>query len=169
MGDDPHDRFMRLYDAHAADLRRYLRRRCDPNDVDDLLSDVFLTAWRRIEEMPEGVELPWLYRTAWNTLANHRRRPLAVVTDVVPDEAEPDIADRISDDAVLASAWHTLSARDREVLRLAAWEGLDGRELAAALGISVSGAGAALWRARQHLTEAWEAAERSPSPETSVG
>ena len=156
MGDMRQERLARMFDAHAADVRRYIRRRCAADDVDDLVSDVFLVAWRRLDDIPGDAELPWLYRTAWNTLANHRRRPGPIVTDEVPDQPEPDVADRVIDDALLAAAWRSLSARDREVLRLSAWEGLDGRALAEALGISVGGAGAALWRARQHLADAWE-------------
>ncbi|MEI6882422.1 MAG: sigma factor-like helix-turn-helix DNA-binding protein, partial [Bacteroidota bacterium] len=45
---------------------------------------------------------------------------------------------------------------DREVLRLVAWEGLSGKELATTLGISEGGAGAALSRARANLRKAWE-------------
>jgi RNA polymerase sigma-70 factor (ECF subfamily) len=39
---------------------------------------------------------------------------------------------------------------------LAAWEGLNGKELAQALGISEGGAGAALSRARANLRKAWD-------------
>ena len=45
--------------------------------------------------------------------------------------------------------------RDRQILLLNAWEGLDGAELASVLGISRSGADAALSRARKRLREAW--------------
>ncbi|MEK9736104.1 MAG: sigma factor-like helix-turn-helix DNA-binding protein, partial [Candidatus Nanopelagicales bacterium] len=57
------------------------------------------------------------------------------------------------EDLTLRTAWQKLSPRDREVLRLSAWEGLDGSALATALGISVSGAGAALSRARARFRE----------------
>jgi RNA polymerase sigma-70 factor (ECF subfamily) len=48
-----------------------------------------------------------------------------------------------------------LSPRDRRILLLHAWEGLDGDELAVALGISRGGADAALSRARARLRQAW--------------
>jgi len=49
-----------------------------------------------------------------------------------------------------------LSARDRMVLMLHAWEGLDGEGLARALGLTRGGAAAALSRARPRLREAWD-------------
>ena len=142
--------------AHAVAVHRYVARRHAGPDTEDLVAEVFLVAWRRRAEIPEGAELPWLYRTAWNVLANHRRKVVALPVAEVPEPSpEEDVADRVIDDIALARAWATLSARDREVLRLAAWEGLDGRALADALGMTVGGAGAALWRARHRLADAW--------------
>ena len=63
---DREKRFERLFDAYAPDVHRYLRRRmAQPADVDDLVADVFLIAWRKLSEIPRDAELPWLYRTAW--------------------------------------------------------------------------------------------------------
>lgn len=147
-----------LFTAHADDVYRYVRRRVDANDADDITADVFVTACRRIDDVPAGSELPWLYRTAWNLVCNHWRKqtPLAVAQVHETADEFDDFADLITESAVLRQAWAELSARDREVLRLVAWEGLDGAGLASALGISVSGAGAAVWRARQHLRAAYE-------------
>jgi RNA polymerase sigma-70 factor (ECF subfamily) len=89
-------------------------------------------------------------------LANYRRRPQDVLVadlgdlDAV-DEADPGTI--VTEDAVLAQAWRSLSPRDREVLRLVAWEGLSGAQLAAALGIGEGGAAAALSRARSRFEE----------------
>lgn len=160
---DREQRFTALFDAHAPQVHRYLRRRvANPSDVDDLVSDVFLVAWRRLDEIPRDAELPWLYKTAWLTLANHRRRvvPLPVADAAEVDrQLDADPADVVIEDLALAQAWGTLSTRDREVLRLAAWEGLDGAALAAALGVSVGGAAAALSRARSRLAGALVEAE----------
>jgi len=147
-----------LFTAHADAVYRYVRRRVDANDADDITADVFVTACRRIGDIPDGSELPWLYRTAWNLVSNHWRKqtPLSVAEVHETADEFDNFADLITESAVLRQAWATLSARDREVLRLVAWEGLDGAGLAAALGISVSGAGAAVWRARQHLRSAYE-------------
>lgn len=148
-----------LFDAYAQDVRRYLVRRLGasadpPATADDLTADVFVVAWRRRESIPPGAELPWLYAVARRVLANHRRRPqdrptgdLGQLDEV--DESDP--AELVTHDLSLRAAWSRLSSRDREVLRLSSWEGLDGAELATALGISTGGAAAALSRARSRL------------------
>lgn len=150
------ERFTALFEAYAAAVHRYLTRRCSRPDADDLTAEVFLVAWRRLDDVPAEAALPWLYRTAFHVLANHRRRVVPLpIPDVPEPPADDEVADRVLDDLALQRAWLRLSPRDREVLRLAAWEGLDGAELAAALGIGVGGAGAALSRARQRLGAAW--------------
>lgn len=147
--------FERIFADHVHLVHRYVQRRAKESQVDDVVADVFLIAWQRIDDIPDGYELPWLYRTAWNVLANRRHKFVEIPFDELPDEpAEGDLADTVINDVVLQSAWNALGARDREILRLAAWEGLDGRGLAEALGISVSGAGVALSRARTRLNEA---------------
>ena len=37
------------------------------------MAEVFLTAWRRIDQIPSGSELPWLYGVAHNVVANQQR------------------------------------------------------------------------------------------------
>jgi len=164
------ERLVVMVDAHAAPLRRYLLRRGAGDDAEDLAAEALLIAWRRLDEVPRGAELPWLYRTAWNLLANHRRR-LRAVPDPDVDVAVGDFADGLIDDLALRAAWRGLSERDREVLRLVAWEGLDGPALAAALGIGTGGAGAALSRARARLAAAWaeEGRESPAAPGTETG
>lgn len=150
-----------LVDTYALDVRRYLYRRlvgaADPaSTADDLTADVLVVAWRRRADVPAGAELPWLYAVARRVLANHRRRPQDVlVADLGDLDAidESDPADIVTDDAVLADAWRGLPPRDREVLRLVAWEGMSGAQLATALGISEGGAAAAVSRARARFQE----------------
>jgi RNA polymerase sigma-70 factor (ECF subfamily) len=152
------ERLEGLFDAHAASIHRYLRRRGAGQDADDLTAEVYAIAWRRIDDVPFGAERPWLYRTAAFVLANHRRR-VRPSADADAEGLEPDVADGVAERDILLRAWRTLSERDREILRLVAWEGLDGRGLAEALGISVGGAAAALSRARTALAAAWSDAE----------
>ena len=155
-----------LFDAHARQVYRYLVRRVgdagDPRSVaDDLTAEVFIVAWRRRDDVPAGAELPWLYAVARRVLANYRRRtPETPIDDLgaldAIDEADP--AELVTRDAALAQAWRALTAHDREVLRLVAWEGLTGDQLAGALMISPGGAAAAVSRARARLSEGIAAA-----------
>lgn len=151
-----------FFAAHATSIHRYFVRRASSVDVEDLTAEVFATAWRRRDKIPEGFELPWLYKTASFVLANHRRKPtLTLISDYGTEEGRHparsvDPADLVMADDEVRRALGRLSARDRTVLMLHAWEGLDGEGLAHALGLTRGGAAAALSRARARLREAWD-------------
>ena len=151
----PHTKFDELFDRHALDVSRYIARRHIGDDVEDLTADVFTIAWQKIDEIPVGFELPWLYRTAWNVLANAHRKAEPIPMDVDLSEITDDIADVVVENSIVEAVWLQMPARDREILRLVAWDGLSGQQLAKALGISESGAGAALSRARKSLRDIW--------------
>ena len=152
--------FDELFSSHATAVLRYLARRTDRSDVEDLTADVFVVAWRRRNEVPAGAELPWLYRTAGFVVANHRRKGRPIPVGDVPDEVDSDDpAVRAIQEERLREVLGALSPRDREILLLNAWEGLSGDALAEVLGIGRGGADAALSRARARLREAWASAE----------
>ncbi|HSO50739.1 MAG TPA: sigma factor, partial [Acidimicrobiia bacterium] len=70
-------------------LQRYLRRRASPDDAGDLLSDVLLTIWRRLDDVPAQAPLPWCYGVARRTLSNHRRSTRRRLRLVERIESEP--------------------------------------------------------------------------------
>jgi len=172
--DPPHDAewFATLFAAHATAVYRYFRRRLPyllrraPQDADDLAAEVLTIAWRRRADVPEGAELPWLYRTAGFVLANHRRKARAVPVAEVPERPDSgaDVEHVVVQDDEVRRALAALSVRDRRILLLHAWEGLGGEDLAAVLGTSRGGADAALSRARARLRAAWS--EQSVAQET---
>lgn len=149
-----------LVRAHATAVHRYVARRAGGSDAEDLAADVLAVAWRRRDDVPDGAELPWLYRTAAFVVANHRRKGRPVPVAEVPDEADgDDPALRAVRDDTVRTVLAGLSARDREVLLLHAWEGLTGDALAAVLGTGRGGADAALSRARARLRAAFAAVD----------
>ncbi|TDD62639.1 sigma-70 family RNA polymerase sigma factor [Kribbella antibiotica] len=153
-----------LYQTHYRAVLRYLSRRTEsPDAAADLAAEVFLVAWRRRSELPWNRALPWLYRVASYELANRRRsarRATAAYMRVGNDlatqtSAEP--GEQIEWSAELGdtlTALRELSAPDQEVLRLAAWEELHGKDLAVALGCSTTAAAMRLHRARRRLRAA---------------
>lgn len=151
--------FTTVVREHSRALLRYFARRGPHQDAEDLAAEVFATAWRRRDDLPREAVLPWLYRTAGFTLANHRRKLIDLPVDVVPETGrvrvgeDPELSFLF--DAELRGALGSVGERDRQILLLHAWEGLGGEELAAVLGISRSGADAALSRARARLRDAW--------------
>jgi len=147
------ERFGAVFDACYAPLQAYARRRTAPADADDLVAEVLTVAWRRLDDIPAGAELPWLYGVARRVLANQRRAAgrRSRLADRLAGAAERAPAggpDRY--DEVLA-ALARLRSDDREVLRLAAWEGLGPADLAIVLGCSTNAAALRLSRARRRL------------------
>ena len=128
----------------------------DP-DADEVAAETFAIAWRRIDDVPSD-PLPWLIGVARRVLANRRRgerRAGALVARLGLERAvcAPDPAELVGD-RTLGFALATLSARDREILALVAWEGLTTAEVATALGITTAMASARLHRARTRLRRA---------------
>ena len=136
-------------------LQRYLRRRCQPDDVDDDFNDVLLVLWRRIDDLPGGNPLPWCYGIARRCLANHRRgdgRRLRLVRHMrSAASTEPEGLWVNEADVELHEALDQLSDLDREVIRLWAWERLEPREIAEVLDSTSNAISVRLNRARRQL------------------
>ena len=150
--------FDAVFTAHGAAVHRYFLRRAPAQDAEDLTAEVLATAWRRRDDVPRGHELPWLYRTAGYVLANHRRKHRAEPVDVTQTpltDAGADPAGQATEAQMVRHVLAGLRPREREVLMLHAWEGLDGAQLAEVLGLSRGGAAAALSRARERLRQIW--------------
>lgn len=153
-------RFSSLYDEHRFALDAYCRRRVPGDAVDDVMSEIFLTAWRRMDAIPDGAELPWLYGVARHVISNQRRglaRRVRLVGRVLAlrvagdDGSEERVVQ--GDDAILRSL-ATLSDTDQELLRLRAWENRSSAEIAIILGIRPSAVDMRLSRARRRLEQA---------------
>lgn len=129
----------------------------------DLLSEVFLTVWRRRADVPDGVRRrAWLYRVAHNVLRNHvrgeaRRGRLLARLAVERGLDVPEHADVVLRDVELREAMLRLRPRDREVLRLVAWEDCTAAEIGEVLGCSANAARIRLHRARRRLGELLDA------------
>lgn len=152
--------FDELFEAHVDEVHRFFLRRGAGSDAEDLCADVFATAWRRRADLPEGHELAWLYRTAGYLLANFRRKGRPEPVPDVPEDPDggqaADPAELAVADAAVREVLARLSPKDRTVLLLHAWEGLDGEGLGQALGLTRGGAAAALSRARARLRRVWQ-------------
>ena len=75
---DEERRFRALFEAEARDVLGYaLRRVEDREDAADVVAETFGVAWRRIDEVPAGVEgRLWLFGVARRVLSNQRRGAL---------------------------------------------------------------------------------------------
>jgi RNA polymerase sigma-70 factor (ECF subfamily) len=139
-------RFEQIYAEHREAVRAYVRRRAPEDVVDDVVSDTFLVCLRKVDSVP-AEPLPWLYAVARKTLANERRKRARVPrgNDVSAGEPAP------VGDSALAEAFNALSERDREILRLVAWEGLSLDDAATVLGCSAVACRVRYHRAKSRL------------------
>lgn len=148
-------------------LQRYLRRRCAPGDVDDVLNDTLVVMWRRLDEVPPGGEAPWCYGVARRCLANHRRgaRRRGNLVELVRGRAAPAAGPAlVSDaDADLHDALGRLPELDREVVRLWAWEQLEPREIATVLDLTANAVSIRLTRIKARLASELDGKDRAPA------
>lgn len=162
-------RFEALYRSHAGRVRAYVLRRIADEAADDVVADVFLVAWRRLDAVP-AEPLPWLLGTARRVLANRRRsqqRAFALRDRLVSQPASGAAAPAGVDHRV-AGALAELSERDRELLMLIAWEGLSVTEAAEALGVRPGTVAVRLHRARQRFARALSAHDAPLNPMSEV-
>jgi RNA polymerase sigma factor (sigma-70 family) len=161
-----------IFDRHGSTLLRFLARRVDPAEAEDLLGEVFRIAFERRSafERDRDSARPWLYGIAANLVAKHhrsearRRRALArVAADrlVADDPAERVVA--ATDACALwprvMDAIGALPEAERQVLLLFAWEELSYGEIALALGIPVGTVRSRLSRGRARLAALTQAGD----------
>ena len=160
-GGDP-ERFRALYEANYRAILGYALRRAGAADAADVVADTFLTAWRRLADVPEGdAARLWLYGIARRVLANHRRSErrrerLAGRLREAPLAGVPEIAEPATSGGRVAEAFARLRPQDRELLALAVWERLDAGEIASVLGCSRNAARIRLHRARRRFARELE-------------
>jgi len=146
-----------LWSNYASRIFAYAARRVGQQHADDVVSDVFVVAWRQRKQRPRK-ELPWLYGVARRVLADRFRAEsrwerLIERAGNQPRLEEPlddDVADRLR----LAAALDKLAEPDREALLLTAWEGLKPSEAAVALAMTASAFRMRLTRARRRFRSA---------------
>ena len=152
-------RFRAVYEATYDDLLRFAQRRVHPSHAEDVAAEVFLVAWRRLDDMPDrvGDARPWLFGVARAAMLNHRRgnrRREALAVRLV-DTTLPGTADSSGELAAsrldLAAGWARLSDAEQEAISLAVWEGLSSAEAGAVLGCSATAYRLRLSRARRSL------------------
>jgi len=147
-------RFEQLFADHMDAVLAYALARADPESAKDAAADTFLVAWRRIHEVPDPARA-WLLGVTRRTLAGQhrsRRRQRQLVERIVAfgdargDQSGTglDLAER----PIVGRALARLRARDRDLLCLIAWDGLNNAEAAEVLKCSSNTLGVRLHRAR---------------------
>jgi GDPmannose 4,6-dehydratase len=164
--EDRSARFDALYSAHRPSIAAYVRRRVVEHDVDDVIAQVFLIAWRRLAAIPPPPEdRLWLFGVARRMVADHRRSTVRRrrLSQRLAEEARGPVG------PVPVSTFETMQWRvdramqalrppEREVLRLVLWDGASHADAAALLGCTANAAELRYRRARNRFREAFLAA-----------
>ncbi len=153
------ERFRILYRDLYDDLWRYVQRRSiSDEEARDTLSEVFLVAWRRLEDIPAGKEARlWLFGVARNlvkTSWRKRKRSGALVARIGNEMSTRGATDEELDNSgvlKIVKALQFLSENDQEILRLLAWENLSHKEISVVLGCSENAVAIRIRRARVRL------------------
>lgn len=139
-------------------LRRFVARRIEPCDVDDVMQDTFVRMQRGLASLRDEERLTsWLFQIARSSVADHlRARQRHPVSDEsTPDEAalehddDPDAAGALA--GCISMFVARLASPYREAVTLVELEGLTMREAAAMMGISQSGMKSRVQRGRDQL------------------
>ena len=155
------ERFQALYADHHAAVYAYAVSRVGRQLADEVVSETFLVAWRRLADVPAPV-LPWLLTVARNTACSQfrgsaRQRSISAELRAWVTEAElsaPDVADEVAERIAVLAALAALPEADRELLTLVAWHGLKPAEAARVVGCSTAAYFVRLHRARRRLERA---------------
>ncbi|MCK0116527.1 RNA polymerase sigma factor [Isoptericola sp. S6320L] len=155
---DPAERLAALWDAHAVRVQAYLLRHTDPDTAQDLLSETFLVAWRRLDDVPAEA-LPWLLVVArnlrYNAARSQARRRLLTTELTRLENAAPSVSGSPESLATerdqLLRGLATLTDREREAILLVAWDGLAPSRAADVAGCTTAAFHVRLHRARRRL------------------
>jgi len=155
-GNDPMSRFRTLYKSTFSDIYAYATRALAPDhsEIDDVVAEVYVVAWRRIDELPPSPQdRLWLFGVARNVVRNTKRNANRRHLLVGRIRRQPHLPFGSSDpsDVDVADALRRLSPNEREVMQLVVWDGLSAAETAEVLGCSVNVVQVRLHRARKRL------------------
>jgi RNA polymerase sigma-70 factor (ECF subfamily) len=135
-------------------LRQFVRKRARPDDVDDLVQEVFVRMQAHATELrDEGRLAAWAFRIARNVLVDHARKKKLVLEPALDLPVEPDDASNFNE---VVAGWlrpmlALLPDEYADALELVELEGMTQQELAERTGLSLSGAKSRVQRARRML------------------
>jgi RNA polymerase sigma-70 factor (ECF subfamily) len=140
------------------------RRLADPNDVGDVLQDIYVRIQAGLGELRDTERFgPWVYQVARSALADHgrarARHPLAAGAAAVADDLPAPPSDEEEGTAerelaqYLAVFVAALPSPYREAITLTELQGMSQKDAAEMLGISLSGMKSRVQRGRRQIQE----------------
>lgn len=150
-------RFRLVAETATPAVAAYLQRRIyplRPADVDDLVEEVLIVAWRRLDDIPAGAEIPWLIGVARNVRRNAVRKQQhadAYTASLRPSSVSPSAEDEFIADQGVREALAAMNEDDRETLLLHVWDGRSADEIAAIFNVTPNAAAVRLSRAQERF------------------
>ncbi len=146
--------FVRLHEAYVGAVRSVVLVRASWADTEDLVQDVWVTAWERLGTLDDPAKFgPWLLTIARHRLADHvrARRPAAMLVDdlPVPPSREPELREALR-------ALRSLAPTYSEPLAMRLIEGLTGPEIAERTGLTPGSVRVTLHRGMKQLRKLLE-------------
>lgn len=152
-GEGDETAFGRLYGRYARVVHGLLLARVGRDDVDDLVQEVFFTAWRRLDALRDPAAFGgWLAAIARNRAMDHHRRQQPCEA-LPPDLAGPEAATARAEALRVLAVIRTLPPAYRETLVLRLVEGLTGPEIAERTGLTAASVRVNLHRGMKLLRE----------------
>jgi RNA polymerase sigma-70 factor (ECF subfamily) len=172
--------FTAVYDATFRQVLAYCRRRTlVVQDAEDALVEVYLVAWRRVDELVlVDSKVAWLIGIAHRVLANQHRgrnrreRLFGRLLPVARQQVSPDPADIAAHNAAIALVYTTLARLppgDQELIRLFVLEDLTYDQIGSVLRLRPPVVRTRLYRARRRLAEQLALAEGTADLNSSPG
>ncbi|HRK31245.1 MAG TPA: RNA polymerase sigma factor SigZ [Tepidisphaeraceae bacterium] len=146
-----------MWNEFSERLRREIASRtADPASVDDVLQNVFLKLHQSASGLSEVENVGgWLHQVARNAVIDHYRRqpraevPGASIESASSEEEDAALSKTVAD--AVACMLRGLPSEDERVLTMADMNGVKQKDIAEALGISLSGAKSRVQRVREKL------------------
>ncbi|MEU1747993.1 RNA polymerase sigma factor [Micromonospora arida] len=158
-----HQRLTDLFRRHGNAIYAYASDRLSRDDAQDLVAEVFVVAWRRLETIRVGDERPWLFGVARRLLLQqhrHRADQSALqnrLNSTVEHDPGPGGGPLWEGRTEVVAALAKLPEADREALLLRYWYDLSSGESAKVLGCTAATFAVRLHRARRRFKKLYEA------------
>jgi RNA polymerase sigma-70 factor (ECF subfamily) len=167
--------FVDLYRRYFHECCRWVRAMGVPDsDLEDIAQEVFTVANRKLLGTEVRDPGAWLYRIAWLTVSDHRRRAWfrnlfsrrgrAVVEELPAPEGPVEIYERAERARLLQLALDRMTPIRRTTFVLYEIEGYSGEEIAALQGIPLKTVWTRLHHARKSFVELLDEVRRRNTP-----
>lgn len=150
------DLFEEIVEKDAKKIFNYLLKSLrNKEDAEDLLQEVFLAFYKKMETVEQNYYLTYLFRIAYHKSINFIKKQKRKPTNLLePKYAENIIEEKTGDEPdneILLKALQSLKPKDRLILEMQFYQNMSYKDIAEALMTTVAAVDAKLVRAKKQL------------------